>query len=147
MIIEYNKRYFNDYKNLIKQLWNDIEDEDILEITKEHQLGKEFIFLYEKNNEIIGFINMSIRNDYVPGSTEDGVAYIEGVYVCKPHRRNQIAIKLVEHAVSFFRQKGFKEMGSDVELDNEVSQFFHKAIGFKEVERCVHYIMKLGEKS
>ena len=73
MIIEYEKEYFNAYKKLVKELWNDITDEDITEITNEHLSGKEFIFLYKRNDEIIGFINTSVRNDYVPGSTEDGV--------------------------------------------------------------------------
>ena len=145
MIIEYKKEYFNAYKKLVKELWNDITDEDITEITNEHLSGKEFIFLYERNDTIIGFINTSVRNDYVPGSTEDGVAYIEGIYVCEAYRRNQVAIQLVDHATEFFKNKGFKELGSDTLIDNEISQFWHKAIGFKEVERCVHYIKKIGE--
>ena len=145
MIIEYKKEYFNAYKKLVKELWNDITDEDITEITNEHLSGKEFIFLYEREDEIIGFINTSIRNDYVPGSTEDGVAYIEGIYVCKAYRRNQVAIQLVKHAINFFKDRGFTEFGSDTEIENEVSQFWHKAIGFKEVERCVHYIKKTGD--
>ena len=109
MIIEYKKEYFNAYKKLVKELWNDITDEDITEITNEHLSGKEFIFLYERDYEIIGFINTSIRNDYVPGSTEDGVAYIEGIYVCKAYRRNQVAIQLVKHAINFFKDRGFTE--------------------------------------
>ena len=145
MIIEYKKEYFNAYKKLVKELWNDITDEDITEITNEHLSGKEYIFLYERDDEIIGFINTAIRNDYVPGSTADGVAYIEGIYVCKAYRRNQVAIKLVEHAVEFFKVRGFTEIASDSLIDNEVSQFWHKAIGFNEVERCVHFIKKIGE--
>ena len=71
--------------------------------------------------------------------------YIEGIYVCKAYRRNQVAIQLVDHAVAFFKKQGFTEIGSDTEIENEVSQFWHKSIGFKEVERCVHYIKKIGE--
>ena len=145
MIIEYKKEHFNAYKKLVKELWNDITDEDISEITNEHLSGKEFIFLYERDGKIIGFINTSIRNDYVPGSTADGVAYIEGIYVCEAYRRNQVAIQLVDHAIEFFKERGFTELGSDTEIENEVSQFWHKAIGFKEVERCVHYIRKIGD--
>jgi len=145
MIIEYEKEYFSAYKKLVKELWNDITDETVKEITDEHLSGKEFIFLYERDNEIIGFINTSIRNDYVPGSTVDGVAYIEGIYVCKAYRRNQVAIQLVDHVIRYFKQRGFTEIGSDSEIENEVSYFWHKAIGFKEVERCIHYIRKIGD--
>lgn len=145
MIIEYQKEYFNSYKKLVKELWKDIKDADIVEITNAHLSGKEFIFLFERNNEIIGFINTSIRKDYVPGCTDNGVVYIEGIYVCKAYRRNQVAIQLVDHVVDYFKNKGFSEIGSDTEIENEISQFWHKAIGFKEVERSVHYIKKIGE--
>jgi aminoglycoside 6'-N-acetyltransferase I len=145
MIIEYKKEYYDAYKKLVKELWNDITDETVQEITSEHLSGREFIFLYERDNKIIGFINTSIRSDYVPGSTGDGVAYIEGIYVCKAYRRNQVAIQLVDHVINYFKQRGFTEIGSDSEIENEVSYFWHKAIGFKEVERCVHYIRKIGE--
>jgi len=145
MIIEYKKEYFNAYKKLVKELWNDITDEDIIKITNEHLSGKEYIFLYKREDDIIGFINTSVRSDYVPGSTGNGVAYIEGIYVCKAYRRNQVAIRLVEHAMKFFKNRGFTEIASDTLIENEVSQFLHKAIGFREVERCVHFIKKLGE--
>jgi len=145
MIIEYEKEYFSAYKKLVKELWNDITDEDITEITNEHLSGKEFIFLYQRNDEIIGFINTSIRNDYVPGCTDDGVAYIEGIYVCKAYRRNQVAIQLVNHSIAFFKSRGFTEIASDSLIENEVSQFWHKAMGFREVERCVHFIKTIGE--
>lgn len=145
MIIEYKKEYFNAYKKLVQELWNDITDEAITKLANEHLSGKEFIFLFIRDDVVIGFINTSIRNDYVPGGTGDGVPYIEGIYVCKTYRRNQVAIQLVDYASSFFKSRGFTEIASDSLIDNEVSQFWHKAIGFHEVERSVHYIKKIGD--
>jgi aminoglycoside 6'-N-acetyltransferase I len=145
MIIEYSSEYFDQYKKLIKELWNDISEEEIIEITNEHLKGKEFIFLYKRDNKIIGFINTTIRKDYVEGSSSSGVGYIEGIYVCESYRRNQVAISLIKHVISIFSSIGITELGSDTELENEISQFFHKAVGFKEVSKIVHYIMRIGD--
>ena len=145
MIIDYDKRYKEGYMRLIKLLWTDIEDNEIEEIITSHELSKEKIFIYLKDEEVVGFINLSIRNDYVEGCTSNGVGYIEGIYVCEPYRRNQIAYQLVQKAIDFFKLIGLKEIGSDTEIENQMSQIFHKAIGFREAGRNVHYIMKIGD--
>jgi len=145
MIIEYDKKFRMGYEKLVKLLWNDISDTDLEEIITSHELKKDRIFLYIKDDLVIGFINVALRNDYVEGCTSLGVGYIEGVYVCEPYRRNQIAMQLVDHSINFFKKMGITEIGSDTELENEMSQLFHKMIGFKEVSRNVHYIMKIGD--
>ena len=132
MILEYDKKYKDGYTKLIKLLWKDIKDKEIHEIITNHELKKDKIFLEVREKEVIGFINLSVRNDYVEGCTSLGTGYIEGVYVCRPHRRNQIAYNLVNHAVSFFKSIGLSEIGSDTEIENEMSQMFHKMMGFKE---------------
>lgn len=145
MIIEYDKKYNKGYVRLLTLLWNDISSEDIEEIITAHNVKKEKIFLYLFEDEVIGFINLSVRNDYVEGCSSNGVGYVEGIYVCKPYRRNQIAYKLIKHAIEFFKIMGLTEIGSDTEIENEMSQIFHKAVGFKEVSTIKHYIMKIGD--
>ncbi len=145
MIIDYSKNYQEDYIRLVKLLWKDIEDKDIQVLITPHEQQKEKVFLYLKEDKVVGFINISVRNDYVEGCDSTGVGYIEGIYVCESYRRNQIAVHLIEHAIAFFKELGFTEIGSDTELSNEVSQFFHKAIGFKEVNKLVHYVMKIDD--
>lgn len=145
MIIEYDNKYKDGYTRLLKLLWNDIDDDNIDQLITSHNMNKEKCFLYLLDDNPIGFINLSIRNDYVEGSSSNGVGYIEGIYVCEPHRRNQIAYKLVTYAVSFFKSMGLTEIASDTEIENDMSQIFHKAIGFKEVSVIKHYIMKIGD--
>lgn len=145
MIIEYSNEYKESYVTLLKLLWKDIRDKDIQEIITHHELNKDKIFLYLKEEKVIGFVNLSIRNDYVEGCTSNGVGYIEGIYVCKPYRRNKIGYELIDHAVAFFKSIGLTEVGSDTDVNNEMSKFFHKFIGFKEVATNVHYIMKIGD--
>lgn len=147
MIIDLEKKYEKSYKRLVRLLWNDIEEKELDDIITSHYNGKEkiFIFVGMKEERAIGFINTSIRNDYVEGCTSLGVGYIEGIYVCEPYRRNQIAYKLMKHAKSYFRSLGLTEIGSDTEIENEMSQIFHKAIGFKEVNTIKHYIMRIDD--
>jgi aminoglycoside 6'-N-acetyltransferase I len=35
--------------------------------------------------------------------------------------------------------QGCKEMGSDTQIDNEISQIAHRALGYQVVDRCVHF--------
>lgn len=145
MIIELEKKYEEDYKILIKELWNDITNQEIEKLINNHYINKEHILLFIsiKENKAIGFANLSVRNEYVPGAEKSGVGYLEGIYVCKPYRRNQIAYKLIEQAKHYFKTLGFNQMASDTDISNEMSQIFHKSIGFKEVETCVHFIMNI----
>ena len=145
MITVYEDRYKEAYSRLVKLLWDDCLDQEIDEIIQDHNLNKGKIFLYLVEDEVAGFCNTSIRNDYVEGCSSNGVGYIEGIYVCEPYRRNQIAYKLINHVKAYFKALGLDEIGSDTDLTNEMSQIFHKAVGFKEVSKNVHYIMKIGD--
>lgn len=145
MILELKKEHIIEYKELVKCLWNDIAETEIDEIIQEHFMGKTRIFVFEKDQKLLGFMNLSIRNDYVEGSSSNGVGYLEGIYVCKQYRRNQIAYRLVKHAMAYFKKLGLTEFGSDTEIENQMSQIFHKAVGFNEVNTIKHYIMKIGD--
>ncbi len=147
MIINLEPKYEQSYKQLVKLLWTDIEDKELNELLRNHYLGKEkiLIFVNIKEDEAVGFINTTIRNDYVEGCSSLGVGYIEGIYVAAPYRRNQIAYKLLNEAKNYFKSLGLTEIGSDTEIENEMSQIFHKAIGFKEISTIKHYIMRIED--
>lgn len=101
--------------------------------------GKETILLYENGSQPSGMVMVSLRNDYVEGTDSTPVGYIEGIFVRKEHRGQQTARRLVEAAEQWARQQGCSEMASDAELPNTVSQSFHQAVGFEEVNRIVCY--------
>ncbi len=145
MILELNNEHIKAYREMIKCLWNDITSKEIDEIIRDYKMGKTRIFVFMNEEKVVGFMNLSIRNDYVEGSSSSGVGYLEGIYVCEQYRRNQIAYRLVQHAIKYFKSLGLTEFGSDTELKNEMSQIFHKAIGFHEVNTIKHYIMKIGD--
>lgn len=101
-------------------------------------------FLVNYDHKYLGFINVSLRRDHVPGAACTPVGYIEGIYIKPKLRHRGMAKKLVEHASHWFLVNGCKEMASDSEIDNVVSQGWHEAMGFSKVSVLVHYSKKIN---
>ena len=104
-----------------------------------------FVFARE-NGSLGGFIEMSIR-DRVDGSFSERVGYIEGWYVDPDLRGKGIGRQLVEAGEQWTRERGLTETASDAELENEHSLSAHKALGFKETFRLVHFLKQLPPKT
>ncbi len=88
----------------------------------------------------VGFVNISIRKEYVEGSNSSPVGYIEGIYVKPEFRKQGIAKKFIELAEDWSRQRGCTELGSDTEVENVESQKFHRHIGFAVESQIVHFL-------
>ena len=74
-------------------------------------------------------MNLSLRYDHVPGSTESPVAYIEGIFISQSYRQAGLGKHLITLAEKWGKEKGCKEMASDTLLNNTNSQHFHKKAG------------------
>lgn len=138
--IDRNSVYFQRLVELGIKLWPDNSYNDLYD---EFKNSNHIFFGATFNNYLIGFIQISIRTDYVNGSTNSPVGFIEGIFVDENYRKKGIARKLVDRAVSYFKNEGIKEIASDVLIDNIDSQNFHKSIGFEEIERVVCYIKRI----
>lgn len=103
------------------------------------------VFLaYTESGHAVGFAEASIRNDYVNGTETSPVGYLEGLYVAPESRQQGIARELVDTVEGWVVSAGCSEMASDTDLDNNVSQEVHKALGFEETEWAVFFHKKLG---
>jgi putative acetyltransferase len=97
------------------------------------------VFVAERRGEgLCGFVESSIRS-HVDGCTTRPVGYLEGWYVDPDARRQGIGRKLVEAAERWAAFQGCSEMASDAQLSNTISHVSHKALGFEEVNRLVHF--------
>ncbi len=84
-----------------------------------------------------GFLELSVR-DYAEGC--DGpVPHVESWYVDPDARRLGVGHALLAAAEEWARAHGYRELASDTELDNAVSERAHRAYGFDEVERAIHF--------
>jgi GNAT superfamily N-acetyltransferase len=47
---------------------------------------------------LLAFINLSLHYEYVPGATQNPVAYVEGIYVLDGYRHQGVAKALIQFA-------------------------------------------------
>jgi aminoglycoside 6'-N-acetyltransferase I len=106
--------------------------------------GEDFLsWVAEKSDKrLIGFLEASIREVAEDWDTQK-VGYIEGWYVEPEFRRTGVGRLLVSHAAQWARAQGCKEMGSDCELENEISLKAHLGVGFEETPRSIHFRKRL----
>lgn len=96
-------------------------------LVAEHEAGR-----------LTGFIEIGLRT-YAEGCESSPVPFIEGWFVDEEFRRAGVGRDLVRAAEQWALDRGFTEIGSDVELQNEDSIAAHRAIGYEEVGRVVAF--------
>ena len=101
------------------------------------------LMMYDERRAPIGFIEVSIRSDYVNGTQTSPVGFVEGVFVAPEWRRQGVARDLFDAAGEWAKTRGCRELASDALLDNEASQRAHRALGFRETERVVYFVRTL----
>jgi aminoglycoside 6'-N-acetyltransferase I len=98
-----------------------------------------------KSNEgqVLGFVEASIRMDYVNGTDHSPVAFLEGLYVKPEARRNGVARALLKTVADWGKTAGCRELASDASIQNRTSHAVHKSLGFAETERVVYFNKRL----
>ena len=136
---------FNEWVAMGLALWPDHKKSELeAEFRAELNSGKHKHFLVQnKAGEYLGFVNLSLRSDYVQGASSTPVAYVEGIYVKPRYRKQGIAKALVKQAEKWAKEQGCQELASDAKLSNLVSQKFHESLGFYKTGVIVHYLKKV----
>ncbi len=129
---------------LVLELWEDCSFDEELE-TYQNIIGSEtaICYLVQDQGIYIAFIHVSIRHDYVEGSTALPIAYVEAVFVKPNYQKRGIAKMLMNIAEEWAKTMGLRQIASDTDLSNTASIEFHKSVGFVEVERIVCFIKEL----
>lgn len=83
-----------------------------------------------------GFLEVGLRS-YAEGCQASPVPYVEGWWVDPAHRLTGAGRALVEAAAAWARERGYRELASDCELENTTSAAAHAACGFQETGRIV----------
>jgi aminoglycoside 6'-N-acetyltransferase I len=94
---------------------------------------------YDDAGAPVGFIEISLRTDYVNGADSSPVAFLEGIFVLPQARGSGVARRLVAEAEHWAKFMGCKELASDARLENTSSHAMHAALGFVETERVVFF--------
>jgi aminoglycoside 6'-N-acetyltransferase I len=103
----------------------------------------QIILVAEHDSVIVGFIDAGLRSHADGCDTSTPVGFIEGWFVDAAFRLQGVGARLVKAAEDWARTQGCAEMASDTWIDHDDSQRAHAALGFEEVDRCVHYRKKL----
>jgi GNAT superfamily N-acetyltransferase len=91
---------------------------------------------------LCGFVEASIR-PFAEDCTTRPVGYVEGWFVDPDVRRQGVGRKLVTAVEEWAAAHGCKEMASDADIGNAVSHEAHRAVGFEESGRLVHFRKRL----
>jgi aminoglycoside 6'-N-acetyltransferase I len=93
---------------------------------------------------IVGFLEVSLR-PWADKCRTAPVGYLEGWYVRPGWRRQGIGGTLVRAAEAWARSRGCREMASDAHVDNLLSERSHRALGYEEAQRLIHFRRDLPE--
>lgn len=145
-IVKITQANFNEWLNLALKLWPDGSAEEMqVTLTNILQSPREAGFLIrDDDGTAIGFMNLSLRSEYVPGATQSPVAYVEGIYVKDEYRKQGVGTYLSQYAERWALEHGCVELASDALLNNTASYEFHIKTGFQEVERVVTFIKQIA---
>lgn len=99
-----------------------------------------------ESNELAGFVEVGLRSCAEGCDPSRPTGYVEGWYVVEAHRRQGIGAALLAAAEDWARRQNCREIASDAQLHNQISQQVHMALGFEEVERSVNYRKALGRQ-
>lgn len=98
------------------------------------------IFVAESSDgALVGFLEAALRSCADGCDPTHPVGYVEGWYVSESHRRCGIGSALLHAAEDWARSQGCREMASDTQITNALSQRVHESLGFEVAERAILY--------
>ena len=97
---------------------------------------------FSDGGEPVGMVDARVRN-YAEGAPKLRAAYVEDIYVEPSHRRTGVGQALLAAVERWAREQQLDWLGSDTEIDNELSQQWHSAVGFHIEERLVVFGKRL----
>ena len=87
-----------------------------------------------------------MRSDHVEGTASSPVPYLEGWYVRAAYRGHGVGRALLSFIEQWAVSRGYAELASDAELQNDHGIRLHAMLGFREAGRSVHFVKILKNK-
>jgi aminoglycoside 6'-N-acetyltransferase I len=132
------------WATLRSRLWPDADPQALAlesrRFARDHGLANiTAVFLAEDEASTpLGFLELSVRA-FADGCESMPVPHIEGWYVEPAARGKGFGRDLMRAAEGWARSKGFVEIASDTEAENQGSRRAHAGCGFTEVEHLIKF--------
>lgn len=100
------------------------------------------VFVAESSDRpaaLVGFLEVGLRSCADGCDESRPVGYVEGWYVADRHRRLGVGSALLRAAENWARSQDCREIASDTQLTNTLSQQVHESLGFQVAERAILY--------
>ena len=97
--------------------------------------------------ELIGFAEVSLRQDHVDGASISPVPYLEAWFVEASFRKQGVGRALIGAVERWATSRGYTELASDAEIENSLSIRLHKQLGFAEIDRNVTFLKVLTSQA
>lgn len=136
VIRPYAAEDYAEWRRMRTALWPSQTEEDMAEWLARSDTA--VIVAVRANRSLCGFVEIGERTN-ADGCETSPVAYVEGWYVDADMRRQRVGAQLIDAAEAFARGRGYRELASDTEWHNTVSQQAHRRLGFEELDRVVLY--------
>ena len=94
------------------------------------------VFVWEEEGQVLGYI--TTRTD-----AESRIGWIPNLGVLPAHQGRGLGRLLMEHALGYLRQQGMEAAKIETLAQNAVGSQFYPSVGFREVARQIHYLMRL----
>ena len=126
---------------LRRALWPEVpadENRDELRVLLQNpEAGTAFVAV-DDDGTLLGFVEASLRGT-AEGCVTSPVGYVEGWYVRPEARHRGLGRALLGAAEGWAAACGCREMASDTEVANTVSQNAHGRCGYEPVGTLVHF--------
>lgn len=139
-LVSIDREHFAQWKDYRDKLY-DFLDDSFNEKEMEQTFYREDWFCYflaDEQDRIFGLVELSSRN-IVDGCLSSPVAYLEGLFLEKEYRHKGMGKQALTIIKAWCKEKGYKELATDAELDNVDAQQFYQALGFQETYRVVEF--------
>ena len=125
-------------------LWPDCtEHKHVLEMGQLLRSAGVVFVAEDARAKLIGFAEVSLRQDHVDGASISPVPYLEAWFVDASFRRQGIGRALMNAVEQWAISRGYTELASDALLENSQSIRLHKQFGFVEIDRNVTFLKTL----
>ena len=94
------------------------------------------VFVYEDDGEVVGYITCRIDE-------ESRIGWIPNMAVIPDHQGKGIGRDLVTACLDYMRQRGMECAKIETLEQNAIGSRFYPDVGFREVGRQIHYLMRL----